>query len=75
MQNLQGECVFSSEFDKMAQRTYYANFGEYPLVILQRKKLKDGFRQHLTYYVQVFHANHFQLQEFQRKIVRKEAWI
>lgn len=24
MQRLQGECVFSSEWDKMAQRTYYA---------------------------------------------------
>jgi DNA (cytosine-5)-methyltransferase 1 len=30
MQRLQGECVFSSEWDKMAQRTYYANFGEIP---------------------------------------------
>jgi DNA (cytosine-5)-methyltransferase 1 len=30
LQSLQGECVFSSEWDKMAQRTYYANFGEIP---------------------------------------------
>ena len=30
LQKLQGECVFSSEWDKMAQRTYYANFGEIP---------------------------------------------
>jgi DNA (cytosine-5)-methyltransferase 1 len=30
MQELKGECVFSSEWDKMAQRTYYANFGEIP---------------------------------------------
>lgn len=30
MQNLQGECVFSSEWDKFAQRTYFANFGEIP---------------------------------------------
>lgn len=30
MQKQQGECVFSSEYDKMAQRTYYANFGEIP---------------------------------------------
>src|SRR5882724_5919216 len=30
MQNLKGECVFSSEWDKMAQKTYYANFGEIP---------------------------------------------
>ncbi|QEC41503.1 DNA (cytosine-5-)-methyltransferase [Pseudobacter ginsenosidimutans] len=30
LQSLQGECIFSSEWDKMAQRTYYANFGEIP---------------------------------------------
>jgi DNA (cytosine-5)-methyltransferase 1 len=30
MQRLQGNCVFSSEWDSMAQRTYYANFGEIP---------------------------------------------
>ena len=27
---LGGECVFSSEFDKFAQQTYEANFGEMP---------------------------------------------
>ncbi|MCD8283037.1 MAG: DNA cytosine methyltransferase [Prevotella sp.] len=30
MQSLGGECVFSSEWDADAQRTYYANFGETP---------------------------------------------
>lgn len=30
MQANQGECIFSSEYDKYAQRTYYANFGEIP---------------------------------------------
>lgn len=30
MQNLGGKCVFSSEWDKEAQRTYWANFGEVP---------------------------------------------
>ncbi len=30
LQNLGGECVYSSEWDKMAQKTYYANFGEIP---------------------------------------------
>lgn len=29
-QNLGGECVFSSEWDEQAQRTYYANYGEVP---------------------------------------------
>lgn len=30
LQNLGGKCVYSSEWDKMAQKTYYANFGEIP---------------------------------------------
>ena len=30
MQNLGGKCVFTSEWDKEAQRTYKANFGEVP---------------------------------------------
>jgi DNA (cytosine-5)-methyltransferase 1 len=30
MQNLGGKCVFSSEWDKEAQKTYRANFGEVP---------------------------------------------
>jgi DNA (cytosine-5)-methyltransferase 1 len=30
LQNLGGECVFSSEWDKSAQKTYYSNFGEIP---------------------------------------------
>jgi DNA (cytosine-5)-methyltransferase 1 len=30
MQNLGGKCIFTSEWDKEAQRTYRANFGEVP---------------------------------------------
>jgi len=30
MQNVGGNCAFSSEWDKDAQKTYYANFGEHP---------------------------------------------
>ena len=30
MQNLGGKCVFSSEWDKQAQKTYLLNYGEVP---------------------------------------------
>lgn len=30
MQNLGGQCVFSSEWDAQAQKTYFANYGEVP---------------------------------------------
>ncbi|XVJ67445.1 MAG: DNA (cytosine-5-)-methyltransferase [Lacibacter sp.] len=40
MQRNQGECVFSSEWDKMAQRTYYANFGEIPFGDITKEETK-----------------------------------
>lgn len=40
MQYNQGECVFSSEWDKFAQRTYYANFGEIPFGDITKEETK-----------------------------------
>jgi DNA (cytosine-5)-methyltransferase 1 len=40
MQRNQGECVFSSEWDKMAQKTYYANFGEIPFGDITKSETK-----------------------------------
>lgn len=40
MQANQGECVFSSEWDKYAQRTYYANFGEIPFGDITKPETK-----------------------------------
>lgn len=41
MQHLQGDCVFSSEWDKMAQQTYYANYGEIPFGDITREETKQ----------------------------------
>lgn len=47
MQNLGGQCVFSSEWDAQAQKTYFANYGEVPfgdITLEQTKKyIPDGF--------------------------------
>ncbi len=47
LQNLGGKCVFTSEWDKEAQRTYRANFGEVPfgdITVEQTKKfIPSGF--------------------------------
>jgi DNA (cytosine-5)-methyltransferase 1 len=47
MQNLGGKCVFTSEWDKEAQRTYKANFGEVPFGDITKERVKnyipDGF--------------------------------
>lgn len=47
MQNLGGKCVFSSEWDKNSQKTYYFNFREWPegdITLEETKsKIPDGF--------------------------------
>ena len=40
-QNLGGECVFSSEWDEQAQKTYYANYGEVPFGDITKESTKD----------------------------------
>jgi DNA (cytosine-5)-methyltransferase 1 len=46
-QNLGGQCVFSSEWDAQAQRTYFANYGEVPFGDITSEQTKsfipDGF--------------------------------
>lgn len=41
MQNLGGECVFTSEWDKYSQKTYQANFGEMPYGDITRETTKS----------------------------------
>lgn len=40
MQNLGGKCVFTSEWDKEAQKTYRANFGEIPFGDITKPRVK-----------------------------------
>ncbi len=41
MQNLGGKCVFTSEWDKEAQKTYRANFGEVPFGDITKPIIKS----------------------------------
>lgn len=47
MQNLGGKCVYTSEWDESAQKTYRANFGEVPFGDItkedSKKYIPDGF--------------------------------
>ncbi len=47
MQNLGGKCVFSSEWDEQAQKTYLLNYGEVPFGDITKEETKsmipDGF--------------------------------
>lgn len=40
LQNLGGKCVFTSEWDKEAQKTYRANFGEVPFGDITKENVK-----------------------------------
>ncbi len=42
LQNLGGKCLFSSEWDKAAQQTYYSNFGEIPYGDITREEVKSA---------------------------------
>ncbi len=52
-----------------AQRTYYANFGEIPFGDITKPETKKWIPDKFDFYVEGFHASHFQLQVFQRKTV------
>ena len=41
MQNLGGKCVFTSEWDKEAKKTYRANFGEVPFGDITKEQIKN----------------------------------
>lgn len=40
-QNLGGECVFSSEWDEQAKKTYYANYGDVPFGDITKESTKS----------------------------------
>ena len=44
-QNLGGECVFSSEWDEQAKKTYYANYGEVPFGDITKESAKNKIPQ------------------------------
>lgn len=41
LQNLGGKCIFTSEWDKEAQKTYQANFGEVPFGDITKEQVKS----------------------------------
>ena len=46
MQNLGGKCVFSSEWNAYAQKTYFANFGEMPFGDITKESTKGYIPKH-----------------------------
>ena len=46
MQELGGKCVYSSEFDAQAQRSYFANYGEMPFGDITKEVTKSYIPEH-----------------------------
>jgi DNA (cytosine-5)-methyltransferase 1 len=46
MQELGGKCVFSSEWNTYAQKTYFANFGDIPFGDITKKEIKKYIPDH-----------------------------
>lgn len=46
MQELGGKCVYSSEFDAQAQRSYFANYGEMPFGDITKELTKSYIPEH-----------------------------
>lgn len=46
MQELGGKCVYSSEFDAQAQRSYFANYGEMPFGDITKEITKSYIPEH-----------------------------
>ena len=61
LQNLGGKCVFTSEWDKEAKKTYKANFGETPFGDITKEETKAYIPDGFDCFVQVFLVKHFQL--------------
>ena len=44
MQNLGGECAYTSKWDEQAKKTYHANFGEIPFGDITKKETQEFIR-------------------------------
>lgn len=69
-ENVGGRCVYSNEWNKYSQQTYYANFGNNRKAILQRWTLKQFLI--MIYWLQGSRVNRFLLRASRRRLVWEE---
>lgn len=73
MQNLGGKCVFSSEWDTQAQKTYLLNYGEVPFAILLKRPLNHLFLMILMFCVPDFLVRRFRWLENDLDLKKQEV--
>ncbi|EOR93029.1 DNA-cytosine methyltransferase [Arcticibacter svalbardensis MN12-7] len=68
MQNLNGRCIFSSEYDKYAQETYFANYGEVPFGDITSDLIKSYIPKHFDVICGGFPCQPFSIAGVSKKI-------
>ena len=66
MQNLGGKCIFSSEWDTHAQKTYFANYGEMPFGDITRESTKQYIPDHFDVLCAGFPCQAFSIAGYRR---------
>lgn len=66
LQNIGGECLFSSEWDEAAQQTYFANFGELPFGDITDSEVKKKIPNHFDILCAGFPCQAFSIAGYQK---------
>ena len=66
LQQLGGKCVFASEIDVNAQKTYFVNHGLMPFGDITLAETKAKYHKNLIFCVQVFLVKPFRLQAIKK---------
>lgn len=68
LQECGGLCVYSSEWDENAKRTYFHNFGDIPFGDITKNLINKSFQRNLMFFVLASHAKPSQLQVIEKDL-------
>lgn len=75
MQNVGGKCVYTSEWNTDAQKTYRANFGEVPFGDITKEKIKSYIPDHFDVLCAGFPCQAFSIAGYQKGFADTKGMI